>query len=304
MSLIDRLLNRKYKRILSLDGGGVRIISSVRFLHHLEKETGKTVFELFDYFIGVSAGGATALLITLNQLNAQKLEDFWSQENLEKIMYRTFWDKSTFFQNKPKYKEDQKVEIFRQYFKGSKLQDAQKPVSVLAYDVGKRAPRIISSFNDQHLLSRKVVAATSAAPLYYPTVNLEDDAWLIDGGVVANNPCLVGYNEARKYFNTDRIKVFSVGTGLNKRKIDGEASTEWGAFGWLKNDIIGVLMESHLDHEILSDMLKKNYMRVNSSIGDANFMMDDYSTENIEKLKKLGDDWWEKFGNDSIKFFE
>ena len=51
-------------------------------------------------------------------------------------------------------------------------------------------------------------------------------------------------------------------------------------------------------------MLKKNYMRVNSSIGDANFMMDDYSTENIEKLKKLGDDWWEKFGNDSIKFFE
>ena len=104
MSLIDRLLNRKYKRILSLDGGGVRIISSVRFLRHLEKETGKNIFELFDYFIGVSAGGATALLITLNQLNAEKLEDFWSQENLEKIMFRTFWDKSTFFQNKPKYK--------------------------------------------------------------------------------------------------------------------------------------------------------------------------------------------------------
>ena len=39
-------------------------------------------FDLFDYFIGVSAGGANALLITLNQLDAKDLESIDNKESL------------------------------------------------------------------------------------------------------------------------------------------------------------------------------------------------------------------------------
>ena len=30
--------------------------------------------------------------------------------------------------------------------------------------------------------------------------------------------------------------------------------------------------------------------------------MDDYSSENLEKIRTLGTQWWEEFGNKSIKF--
>ena len=295
---------KNYKKVLSLDGGGVRVIASIIFLKKLEESTGKSIFELFDYFIGVSAGGANALLIALNQLNATELEKFWSQKNLEKIMIRSFWDRRTFFQNKPKYKEEFKVNLFKTYFQGSYLKDSKKPVAVLAYDLEKRKPRVIASYTDDKMMSRTVACATSAAPLYYPTVKTEDDSWLIDGGVVANNPCLIGYNEARKYFNTNKIKVFSLGTGINRKKIDGESSIDWGAFGWLRNDIIGVLIESHLDHDILYDLIGDNYLRINSSIGDVNYVMDDYSSKNLAKIRSLGEQWWNKFGSQSLEFIK
>jgi patatin-like phospholipase/acyl hydrolase len=293
---------KNHKKVLSLDGGGVRVIASIVFLKKIEEVTGKRIFDLFDYFIGVSAGGANALLIALNQLDAKDLEEFWSQKNLKEIMHRSFLDKKIFFQNKPKYKEEFKADLFKSYFKGSYLKDAKKPVAVLAYDLEKRKPRVITNYTDGEMMSRSVACATSAAPLYYPTVKMEDDSWLIDGGVVANNPCLIGYNEARKYFSTNKIKILSLGTGINRQKIDGKSSIDWGGLGWLRNDIIGVLLESHLDHDVLYDLIGDNYLRINSSIGEVNYVMDDYSSENLEKIRTLGEKWWEEFGNKSIKF--
>ena len=67
MFFLDYFKKKDYKKVLSLDGGGVRGLASVIFLKQLEKETGKTVFELFDFFIGVSAGGLNALHFTINK---------------------------------------------------------------------------------------------------------------------------------------------------------------------------------------------------------------------------------------------
>ena len=52
---------KKTKLILSLDGGGVRAIAEVVFLKQLEIASGKKIFDLFDFFIGTSAGGINAL---------------------------------------------------------------------------------------------------------------------------------------------------------------------------------------------------------------------------------------------------
>jgi len=35
------------------------------------------------------------------------------------------------------------------------------------------------------------VSASSAAPMYFPTYQMEDDSWMIDGSVVTNNPTLL-----------------------------------------------------------------------------------------------------------------
>ena len=98
--------------------------------------------------------------------------------------------------------------------------------------------------------------------------------------------------EAKKLFKGEQIKVFAIGTGLNRRKIDGKRSKDWGAIGWLKNDILGIMVESSLQHEVLKDLINEDYLRINSPLNKVNRRMDDYSAKNIEKIKTLGEFWW------------
>ena len=131
---------------------------------------------------------------------------------------------------------------------------------------------------------------------------MEDGRWLIDGGIATNNPSLLGYVEAKKIFSSNNIKVLGIGAGLNKRKISGKNSRNWGALGWFRHDILGIMLESSLQNEILKDLIGDDYLRVNSSIGSVNRRMDDMSEKNLERIRVLADDWWQKYGKKSINF--
>ena len=213
----SKKLQDDHKLVLSLDGGGVRGLATVIFLKELEKISGKKIFDLFDFFIGTSAGGLSAMHLVINKTSANDLEDFWSQDNLAMSMKGSFWTKNFFLTTKPKYNNESRTELLERYFGNKLISDSEKPIAVLSYDVEDRKPRVLSSYNDKNIRVISAINATSAAPLYYPTVQVEDGSWLIDGGVVANNPCLVGYNEARKYFKTEKY-ITTVGS---KSYIDG-----------------------------------------------------------------------------------
>ena len=73
---------KKTKLILSLDGGGVRAIAEVVFLKQLEIASGRKIFDLFDFFIGTSAGGINALHFAGRGSDCFELEEFWSKDNL------------------------------------------------------------------------------------------------------------------------------------------------------------------------------------------------------------------------------
>jgi|TARA_B110000114_G_scaffold157429_1_gene171979 patatin-like phospholipase/acyl hydrolase len=308
--MLDKFLNlfklieqkKEYKLVLSLDGGGVRGLATVMFLKELEKASGKKIFDLFDFFIGTSTGGLNAMHLVVNEVEVSELESFWSQDNLAMSMQSSFWTKNFILTTKPKYNNNSKTELLEKYFGNKLISDSKKPIAVLAYDVENRKPRILSSYTDQDIKVTSAINATSAAPLYYPTVQIEDGSWLIDGSVVSNNPCLIGYNEARKYFKTDNIKVFSVGTGRHLKNLDGEDSSKWGPYGWLTNDIIGILLDSHADHEILDDLIGKDYLRINSVAENINWNLDDYTEDNLRNIRNLGLKWWELNNNKVTDF--
>ena len=293
---------KKTKYVLSFDGGGVRAIAAIVFLKQLEVSSGKKIFDIFDFFIGTSAGGINALNIGGRGLSCFDLEDFWSQDNLKKTMSKSFWDTPSFLQTKPKYDGKGKREVLLNYFQDLSLGESKKPVAVLAYDVENRKPRLLSSYDSPGIKMVSAASATSAAPIYYSTQEIDDGTWLIDGGIVANNPSLLGYSEGRKLFPDHQIKVLSIGTGINRRKINGKHSAKWGALNWFNHDILGVMLESSMFDEIATDLMGDDYLRINSPTGLVNRRMDDSSDVNLERIHLMGMHWWSEFGEQTEEF--
>jgi len=294
--------SKKTKLVLSFDGGGVRAIAAVVFLRQLEIISGKKIFDIFDFFIGTSAGGINALNIAGLEASCFELEDFWSKENLAKTMSKSFWDNASFLQTKPKYDGKGKREILLEYFQDQSLGEAKKPVAVLAYDVENREPRLLSSYDSPGIKMVSAASATSAAPIYYSTQEIDDGTWMIDGGIVANNPSLIGYSEAKKIFPGCNIRVLSIGAGINRRKINGRNSAKWGALNWFRHDILGIMLESSMFDEISRDLMGKDYLRVNSATGLVNRRMDDTSDANLERIHLMGMEWWSEFGKETADF--
>ena len=140
--------------------------------------------------------------------------------------------------------------------------------------------------------------------MYFPTYQMQDSSWMIDGSVVTNNPTLIGFKYAKKILENENIKILSMGSGHNKNKINGELSTKWGGVGWLRNDIMGMLLDSEIHNDISLDLFKENYLRINSPIGKINRFLDDDSEENLERIHLMGMDWWSLYGEEALKFIE
>ena len=291
-------MNKKY--ILSIDGGGVRTIASIIFLKELEAQLKVPLAQKFDFFIGTSAGAISCLGLAINQMPAADLMNFWSKDNLIKTMSNSAWEASLgIMQINPKYSNEGKRQVLTEFFSNKKLKDAFKPVAVTSYDVEKRLPVLLTSYNDPEISVVDSGDATSAAPVYYPTAEV-GDRFLIDGGIVANHPVLHGYVEAKKIYPDNELVVLSVGTGLNKRSLKGKDSKKWGLIGWMMHDLFGLMVESSMDHELAEELIGMNYLRINSPLGRVNRRLDDSSDSNIERIISMGESWWDEFGQEAL----
>ena len=286
-----------------MDGGGVRTLASITFLKLLEKKLGVKIHEKFDFFIGTSAGAISCLALASKNFSAIDLEKIWAPNNLKKTMQSSSWElRLGLLQSNPKYTNVGKREVLKKYFGKTLLGQSNNPVAVLSYDIQKRSPVLFRSYDkeDKDFSLVDVGDATSAAPIYYPTAKV-GNRYLIDGAIVANHPVLHGYVEAKKLFPDSEIRVLSVGTGLSKRSLNGEASMKWGIVGWLMHDLFGLMVESSLDHELAGEIIGEHYLRVNSAINSVNRRLDDRSSSNIQRVVKMGEDWWEQFGDKTVK---
>ena len=293
------------KKIICFDGGGVRTIAALVFLKKLEAESGKKVADIFDMFIGTSAGAFNAACFAFGGFSADKVKKYWSKNYLDKIMKSSFfWDKASLIQARPRYESEGRAELLNQIFKSNTLKESNKPFLCYAYDIEKRTHVIFDTANTPNTLFTDAIAASSAAPMYFPTHQMKDKSWMIDGSIVSNNPTLIGYSYSKKILEANNIKILSLGSGLNKKKIKGDISTKWGGVGWLRNDIIGMLLDSEIHNEISNDFFSENYLRINSSLGKINKFLDDDSEENLERIHLMGMDWWTNYGEKALKFID
>ncbi len=284
------------KLILSVDGGGIRGAAAAEFLKQLESKMDKPIHETFDMFVGTSTGGIIAAAIGVLQMNADSLSGLYGYENANTIMEKSYWDRRLgLAQNQPKYDGKGKRSVLKKYFGDKTLNSAKKPTLVVAYDLEARRSAVLKSTAKEKISALDAVDASSAAPLYFPTVKV-NKRWMIDGGVIANNPTMCAYAEAKQMWPDSELKILSVGTGSNTRKIDGKESRDYGGVEWITHDLLGLVMDESIVAYQIKTILGDNYVRVNSRLEYANDDMDDCSRGNIDNLRRLGREWFQEFG--------
>ncbi|KAL9653210.1 hypothetical protein ABK040_009516 [Willaertia magna] len=64
-------------KVLTLDGGGVAGVISCQILMEIEKQTGKKIYEMFDYIAGTSTGGIISFLLHKGN-NAKHVKDLYT----------------------------------------------------------------------------------------------------------------------------------------------------------------------------------------------------------------------------------
>ena len=234
------------KRLLNIDGGGVRGYFPLLILDYIEKRTGKQILDLFDYYSGVS----TSSIILSGLLTKYSVRELITtfKELSQIIFYRSYYYSisSGFGLIDSKYPDENINDILEKYLKDVKLCDAKKPLSILTYDLVNSKPiwwHSYSSAFDYNLW--EIVRGSTAAPTYFPPYKM-DSYLLIDGGIVANNLTELIFTQALTHFGpTDTFFQLSIGTGYYDTKVQEVPS---GLLSW-SGSMLNVLLNASTLYE-------------------------------------------------------
>lgn len=207
---------KKVFKILSIDGGGIKGLYSASILEKFEKTFNCLTTDHFDMICGTSTGGLIALAISTG-IPAKDICNFYETKGhfifpnyikrIPKIgnLYYTIKQSLLF----GKYSNKGLKSSLKEIFGENKIGDSKNLLCIPSYSVTKALPRVFKFDHkegelntDNNKLLVDVALATSAAPTYFPLVEIENNnsEQFIDGGVWANNPTLVGLIEALDYF--------------------------------------------------------------------------------------------------------
>ncbi|MDG2442459.1 MAG: patatin-like phospholipase family protein [Luminiphilus sp.] len=287
------------RRVLSIDGGGIRGIIPAMVVAHIERKMGKPAHELFDLMVGTSTGGILALGLSRPgasrpaQFSARWVVKLYEEQGANIFEY-SLWRKLRTVGGilDEAYSHEVLEGILGRYFADATLGDCKVPTMVTSYDIQNRRTVFLKSWYADHQLVRccDAARATSAAPTYFEPKPLDTGdvaSVLIDGGIFMNSPSVSAYAEARKLFPDEPISVLSLGTGELTRPIAfGEART-WGSALWVMSllDCMFDGVSKAADHQ-MQLFLSERYQRLQTSLERASDDMDDASEENIRNLKR------------------
>lgn len=229
----------KKLKVLCLDGGGIKGLVLTQLLMAIEKETGKTSKELFDWIAGTSTGALLALGLAQNR----------SAVEVQRLYFNM---KDKIFKGSRPYKAEPFEDFLKQELGEHTTMECLKngPKVVITASLADRKPVRLHLFRNYSLASDnlpkinnfsskvkpdeietlqkneppfdqllwKVARCSGAAPTYFRPMD-----HFLDGGLLANNPTLDTLTEIHKYNKENRCcsseskqvgVVLSLGTGL------------------------------------------------------------------------------------------
>ncbi len=243
MTLEQKIKNTGQKKILTLDGGGIRGMITVEVLGKIEAllrdELGKdesfVLADYFDYVSGTSTGAIIAAAISLGW-SVEKIRGFYINSGAK------MFDKASVFKRfKYKYEDEALQKLLSDEFGGNTTlgSSALKTLLMMVMrNASTDSPWPVSNnpkakYNDKsrsncnlNIPLWQLVRASTAAPVYFPPEKVsvgDQDFVFVDGGITMyNNPSfqtfLMATLEPYKLCwetGEDKMLIISLGTGTS-----------------------------------------------------------------------------------------
>lgn len=291
--------SEKSFRILSIDGGGIKGLFAARLLAELEVSLprDKHLVDCFDMIVGTSTGGILALGIGLEvpcsqiyNLYVSEGKTIFPSYGIPPIKWiRQFWRfiRRIFTHG---YASAPLERALRRVFGDQLFSESVLPLCVPAFEARYGDPNIFKTPHhpDYHLDGAKsaveIALATSAAPTYFRP--RQDGGYvLLDGGILANNPAMVGIVDALSCFDITpkQIKLISIGFG-DKPYVVPRWKVFFGGMLLFRKIAIGMISIQSKNVMGQAKLLlgPENILRIEANTGKEAFELDDYDKSMAE----------------------
>lgn len=234
-------MEKSKKRILTLDGGGIKGAFAASFLQTIEENTGKKIADYFDLIAGTSTGGIIALGLGLG-MSAKEITQFYKNDgprifnqtnplDQRNIVSRYISKISRAFNfgkqiATPKYAPTELKKALERAFKAKRLGDSSVRLIIPAYHADNEDVYVFKTRHHQRLQVDwqesviDVALATAAAPTYFRAHPMPNGSPLIDGGIWANNPAGIAAVEARSTLGWKDDDLYIVRIGCTEESLD------------------------------------------------------------------------------------
>lgn len=246
--------NKSFK-ILAIDGGGIKGLYSSKIIEHLEEQFNCHISDYFDMICGTSTGGILAIALSL-KLKASVISELYEKKGLYIFPNQSKF--MAFFKQllgNGKYNDKELRKALEETFGNKKLKDCQNLLCIPSYSYTDARPWVFKKDHKEGDLIRDdkaccvdVALATAAAPTYFPLAEIDDydSKQFVDGGIWANNPSLVGFLEAIRFFvgankEYNELKILSI-SSLTSQKGKVVGLKRHRSFRHWKGDIIDIMM--------------------------------------------------------------
>ena len=293
-------------RVLSIDGGGVRGVVPALVLAELESRSGRRVADLFDFVAATSTGAILGLGLVCPgsedrpAWSARQIVDFYEREGPAVFARSPWWVlRSANGVLGPKYDVRRLERRLRGVLGTVSLGHALCEVLVTTYDLYARTPHLFTRSGargaevDPPMWT--VALCSSAAPTYFAAARADSangPRWLVDGGVMANNPAMCAYAVVLRAMEAgtlarDDLFVVSIGTGSLSTDLSVPRIRTGGAMSWARPlfDVVLDGQEDIVDRELRGLLTAQRYQRFQADLPDRCEHIDDASPENMRALR-------------------
>ncbi|MDD5678842.1 MAG: CBASS cGAMP-activated phospholipase [Kiritimatiellae bacterium] len=277
-------------QILALDGGGLKGLFAAAVLAKIEEDLGgDPIARHFDLITGTSTGGIIAIGLALG-LRPNELVEFYVQHGghifPQECLARTCRTIQQLF--KSKYDNKTLICAVKECFGDKLLGHSQTRLVIPSYNLAASTPYLFKTAHhpdfkrDYKVPAWKVAVATSSAPTYLPAFTHVDSIRLIDGGVWANNPAMVGLVEAigKLKIPIEDVSVLSLGT-IDEIKDRPRKLDRGGLWQW-KNHAADVIMggqSAGTDQHVGLLLGDHRYLRLNPIVPSGFYKLDRLSVD-------------------------